>query len=244
MLSTYDVSKMKAALNLQAQGIDSQQPYCADLLSTPKSYYPSAATLYSSASSQNVFRVRFDENTSTTIYNDPDTDPRLKAALAHRIIMEKTVVFADEMERKCFSFLTNALVRVDIDMLIQVVSAVFVADPEKAEGFAQTTSELFMNSGAGVLLTQSGENQILLHAYHGYCAIAIDTESLSSSVVPISTAWDGTVTVLDGEIISPTSGVLLDRLKEQCVLRILLKHEVDADESNTLEVPAVFGQAA
>lgn len=243
-MSTYDVSKVKAALNLEAHGIDSRQSFCTDLINTPAPYYSSAATIYSESSKQQTFRVRFDEKTSTTIYNDPDTDPRLKAALAQRIIAENTGVFADEMERKCFSFLSNALSRVDIEMLVQVVSAMFVADPEKAIGFAQTTSELFMNSGAGIKLTKTGESQILLHPYHGNCAVAIDSENLSASVVPISTEWDGTVIVEDGEVLSPTVEGLLERIKEQYVQRILLKHEVDGDDCDTLEVPAVFGQAA
>ncbi|MBX9666444.1 MAG: hypothetical protein K2X93_02450 [Candidatus Obscuribacterales bacterium] len=244
MFTTFDVSKVKAELKLQAHGIDSKQSYCADLLSAPRSYYTTTATFYNEASRQLVFRVNFDDKTSTTIYNDPDTDPRLKAALAHRIIMDKTGIFADEMERKAFAFFNNAIVRGDLELLTQVICALFVADPERGECFADTTSALLMDSGAGIRLTKSGINQVLLHAYHGNCAVAIDTERLSASVVPITTEWDGTVNVIDAEVLSPTSEDLLERLREQCVVRVLLKHEIDGDESNTLEVPAVYGQAA
>lgn len=232
----------QSAFRLEAQGIEIQHAFCTDLISVPNNFYQEPCSVY--GKDKNVWRVTADKLSEITIYNDPNTDQTLKAALAQRIVMENISTLIGDEDRKLLSWFCQAITRGDIVMLAQLICALHESAPQKLPAFTKTLSQTFSDLGAGVILTASSAEQFLLHLYRANCAIAIDSITKTVSLVPINTEWDGTVIVKEGEIVSPAVAELSQLISDQAVCRILLKYETESAEGERLPVSVVKELAA
>lgn len=243
MYANYNRFDPIKAIALGAHGIESQERICADLVNTPANYYKTPCTAYDPESQDNFLRVNVTE-TEPTIYNDPHTDPQLKAALAHRIFMETVSSLIDDSDRKFLSFICNAIVGSDLEVLKQLLNVISDSMPHKMEAYLKTLTASFNSLGAGICLKAESRTMVLVHLYHGNCAIAIDPTTSESRVMPIFTDWDGEVFVASGEVISPTSDRLLEKIQEQAVCRILMGYQKSGRPENKSQLPVVRDLAA
>lgn len=210
----------RRALELKAHGVESSRSFYADLLNKPTNYY--SAT---DGSTDNfISRVKF-QNTNSTIYNNSETDPQMRAALVHRIIMACVSGLIEENDKKFLSYICYAIVRGDIDALKKLLNGLVRSFPDKLEAYIKTLNEIFNDQGAGICFTYHRKDMILLHIYHAQFAIAIDPTTASAAVLPIFTDWDGTVFFAEGEVSEPGSEALLAIIQSQCIQRVLLKYE-------------------
>jgi hypothetical protein len=209
----------------------------------PQNYYATPCTAYS-IETDNVWRVRRNSN-DVTIYNDPDTDPMLKVALSHRIVMENVSSLIEDADRKYISYLSHAIIRGDIIMLAQVLCAIAEAVPIKMTAYVQTLQNCLTDLISGISFSVHDDPKlILLHLYQSSCAIAVQPGDKSVAVLPIYTDWDGTVLIVDGEVISPTVEGLMQQIQQQAICRILLQYESDRGKNSKMDLPVVRELAA
>jgi len=240
MYANYSQLSYLNAIRLSAHGIESRNSLCADLVKVPNNYYQNPCTVYEPISESEVWRVRIDGNETNTIYNDGETDPQLKAALAHRLIIENMNPLIDDTDRKFLSFFCNAILRGDIDMLKQLFKVIADTMPQKLEPYTKALTKLFSDTNAGVCLRWISRDRILVHIYHGNCALAINPHTGSSSVIPIQTEWDGSVCVRSGEVIAPGCEKLMETIRNQALQRALLDHQNETRSG----LPRVYEMAA
>lgn len=212
------------ALELKAHGVSGSRSFYADLLNKPTNYYNVMDNSNENGGSDFISRVKFQE-TDSTIYNDAETDPQMKAAVVHRIIMEYVSALIEDNDRKFLSYICYAIVRGDIDALKKLLNGLVRSFPGKLEAYVTTLAELFNNQGAGICFSYLRKDMILLHLYHGRVAIAIDPTTASVAVLPIFTDWDGTVFFAEGEVSNPGAQELLAVIQSQCIQRVLLKYD-------------------
>lgn len=210
------------ALELKAHGIDSTRNVCADLLNQPSNYY-STPTSSSEGYNECVWRIKFQE--TSTIFNDAETDPQMRAALAHRIIMEFVPGLIEENDKKFLSYICYAIVRGDIEALKKLLNGIARSFPNKLQAYVKTLNDILSDQGTGICFSFNSNDMILLHIYHGNYAIAINPMTASAVVLPIFTDWDGTVFFAEGEVLEPWPDELLAIIQMQCIRRILLRHE-------------------
>lgn len=240
--SNYYSKNTQSGFRLQTQGVEIRHALSNDLMLSPTNFYQTPCSAYEGDNS--IWRAATNELSTTTIYNDPNTDQTLKAALAQRVMMEGVSSLIGDEDRKLLSWFCQAITRGDIVMLAQLFCALSESAPQKLPAFAQTLNQTLSDLAAGVLLTMISPDQFLLHQYHGNCAIAIKPLTKSVTLVPISTDWDGTVSVEEGEIVSPTVEELSQKISAQAVCRILLKYETESSDEDRIQVSVVEELAA
>ncbi len=211
------------ALELKAHGVSDSRSFYADLLTQPTNYYSVMHSTDNEASNF-ISRVKFQE-TDSTIYNHAQTDPQMRAAVVHRIIMEYVSGLIEDNDKKFLSYICYAIVRGDIEALKKLLNGLVRSFPDKLEAYVKTVDELFNNQGAGICFTYLRKDMILLHIYHGRVAIAIDPTTASVAVLPIFTDWDGTVFFAEGEVSEPGAQTLMAVIQSQSIQRVLLKYD-------------------
>lgn len=226
MYANYSGSEVKnefdlRAFQLKAYGIDSSSGSCADLLNKPTNYYNALGT-----SNEGIIdcltRVKFQNTSGATA--EVNNDPRVRAALAHSIIIEEVSGLIEENDIKFLSYICYAIVRSDVDALKKLLNGVARSIPQKLQAYVSTLNQIFSNLETGICFTFHGRNMILLHIYHNDLAIAIDPIASGVSVVPIFTDWDGTVFFAEADPTAPAADDLLEAIQAQCITRVLMRY--------------------
>lgn len=242
MCANYNRPSVLDAIRLSASGIDIKSSMCADLIVAPNNFYyqKTASAQWQSDLWRLVCPV---QQQAPNIANDQGADPQLKAALAHRLIMRGVSHLIEDTDRKFLSMIYNAITRGDLEVLLQVLKLISESIPHKLNAYVTTLDKRLSEIASGVCLTWQSRDMILLHVYHGDCAVAINPRTGQTAVLRIFTDWDGSVFVGNAEFLSRETQPVLDMIKAQLIRRVLLDYDPESYDS-VIQMPVGMELAA
>lgn len=154
---------------------------------------------------------------------EPD-DESFRIAHSHHLLMEDISTLIDDKDRQYIAYILNAIVNGALPMFAQIMSSLASGNPSKFQSYIDAVTSTLNSNRSGVMISLV-DGIILLHAYHGSVAIAVEPKEMLAAIVPIKTEWDGTVVIVQGEVISPSMDELMEQLQKSCVQRVLIWYE-------------------
>lgn len=158
-----------------------------------------------------------------TIDCEPE-DESFEIAHAHHLLMEELSTLIEDKDRQYMAYILNAIVNGALPMFAQIMSSLATSYPSKFKGYVESANNALTDARSGVMITMV-DGIILLHAYHGNVAIAVEPKEMMAALVPIRTEWDGEVVIIKGEVLSPSMDELMEQLAKLCVQRVRLWYE-------------------